>query len=629
MHHYSECKTCNKGGRDSPQKCLLLELGYDLTHWDFVEKSDANGRDTTEFFHVMGTKRWKCMDKFQDICNFLHEFHWHVADLNELTDHLTCCGCQEQWPFSGTLPRNSTIFSHLSSNKCDKVLRGSTVYHAFLKAWGVSNLSDWEVYLPKPPGKRLKVFCNKFNDRVRVGGVLEVVRASVKFLEWQKKLQLHETKNEKQRRLSRHQDKIHVVLPERGPRNKKISIKAAISGQKVTLKRARSFQLFQTISVLKKKDESKNISILPIIPTESLPNIPGVHLFIPTSTFSLPHNYVNHLLLFRQMYAKSTTRINGKRNEVHLEGTKSQPFKNYCAAKEMKEMNAASSFSIVAEFNRFVACFRSTIETFARKQGYRNIQMSPDVVALVGAEKQQTPHVDLLPGQMQVVMALTDNAEATLVYHSATENPTHAEALDMLEMTEQASSRFAEVLKFAPAMALPRAVLQAGMKSVVKATASSFSSSSTLSSSSSSSSFSSSSSSSSSTKWTRGTMLVADHTVVHAGPCQPNTEDAPPRVVLFTTFTCNKNRYSTTSAQVYNVSDQYLPAHFVEDPNMPVKRAIRLLQEWREDQPQLSYNNDRASKACAVLSGTDANLLDASVVKRHLDVLRSESLDKE
>ena len=62
---------------------------------------------------------------------------------------------------------------------------------------------------------------------------------------------------------------------------------------------------------------------------------------------------------------------------------------------------------------------------------------------------------------------------------------------------------------------------------------------------------------------------------------------------------------------------------------MPVKRAIRLLQEWREDQPQLSYNNDRASKACAVLSGTDANLLDASVVKRHLDVLRSESLDKE
>jgi hypothetical protein len=138
-----------------------------------------------------------------------------------------------------------------------------------------------------------------------------------------------------------------------------------------------------------------------------------------------------------------------------------------------------------------------------------------------------------------------------------------------------------------------------------------------------------SSSSTVSSTWARGTMLVADHTIVHAGPYQPNTVNAPPRVVLFTTFTCNKDRYSTTSAQVYNVSDQYLPAHFVEDPDMPVKRAVRLLQEWREDQPQLSYKNNRASKACAVLSGIEANFLEPSVVKRHLDAIRSQSMGSE
>ena len=32
--------------------------------------------------------------------------------------------------------------------------------------------------------------------------------------------------------------------------------------------------------------------------------------------------------------------------------------------------------------------------------------MSPDVVALAGSKAEQSPHIDLLPGQVQAVMAL-------------------------------------------------------------------------------------------------------------------------------------------------------------------------------------------------------------------------------
>ena len=70
------------------------------------------------------------------------------------------------------------------------------------------------------------------------------------------------------------------------------------------------------------------------------------------------------------------------------------------------------------EYSRFITyitCWQNTIEDVAKRAGYRNISMSPDVVALVGAEKQQTPHVDLAlrVGQMQVILTLTPNAEPT------------------------------------------------------------------------------------------------------------------------------------------------------------------------------------------------------------------------
>jgi hypothetical protein len=164
----------------------------------------------------------------------------------------------------------------------------------------------------------------------------------------------------------------------------------------------------------------------------------------------------------------------------------------------------------------------------------------------------------------------------------------------MLEIDINSKSKFASILHFAPSMALPRNKLLNGMVPILPAgNKEGFNGT-----------------------WNKGTIFVADHTVIHAGPYQSE----PPRVVLFTTFTCNNRRYSTDFADSYNVSDQYLPAHFCEDPSMPINRAIELLKEWKEDQPHLSYPNDKQAKACLALCGNES--LSPSDSLRYLECLR-------
>ena len=70
------------------------------------------------------------------------------------------------------------------------------------------------------------------------------------------------------------------------------------------------------------------------------------------------------------------------------------------------------------------------------------------------------------------------------------------------------------------------------------------------------------------------------------------------------------------------MSDQYLPPHFVEDKSMPAERAVQLLQEWKEEQPQLSYADNKQANACAVLMGN--NNLTTEVRDKHLAILRQE-----
>ena len=365
---------------------------------------------------------------------------------------------------------------------------------------------------------------------------------------------------------------------------------------------------------------------LPVRPTLFTPEgVSGVSLYVPQDNFTLPCNFVYHLFRFRNMKSQMTTRIIGSRNEVHVDGSKSNPWKAYLRNLDYDFARRPSSarrhiqtelFSFRKEYSDFADCFRNTVKVCAKRQGYNNILVSPDIVALVGAEKQQPPHVDLLKGQVQVVMALTDGAEPTLVFCSDSKEPSYEEALDLLGMQEilASPSKFTAVLKFAPALALPRTRLLAGLVPVLDAAAAV--------------AFEGSKSNNNS-KWQAGTMFVGDHTVIHAGPYQAQENGLPPRMVLFTTFTWSDDSSNNEQQQQlqqqqqqYNVSDQYLPAHFIEDKTMPAKRAIELLHEWKEDNPYLSYSNQTQATACATLLASNAMTLPNDIIDKHLATLR-------
>jgi hypothetical protein len=268
--------------------------------------------------------------------------------------------------------------------------------------------------------------------------------------------------------------------------------------------------------------------------------------------------------------------------------------------------------------------------------------MASDVVVLVGAPEEQVAHVDLSPGQYQAIVALTPSVP-TLVFTG--QSPTTEEALAMLEIEPTSTSRFADILRFAPGMALPRAEILKGMHTVLAGSSSSASASNPSSSSSPSASPSSSSSSSSAPTsssssaggkmgggacgdtWDPGTVFIADHTKIHAGPRQVSVEGDVPRMVLFTTFTVVKNKEeqdcsageskeggaaSTSSSsssssasssapsepKEYAINDQFLPYGFAEDTTMSASRAQRLLQEWAHEKPWAHYPSNNQRTAC-------------------------------
>lgn len=60
----------------------------------------------------------------------------------------------------------------------------------------------------------------------------------------------------------------------------------------------------------------------------------------------------------------------------------------------------------------FLTSLRGRLEDLAACNGG---VASEDVAALVGASEMQVPHTDLLPGQVQVILALSET-KSTLVY---------------------------------------------------------------------------------------------------------------------------------------------------------------------------------------------------------------------
>ena len=317
------------------------------------------------------------------------------------------------------------------------------------------------------------------------------------------------------------------------------------------------------------------------------PPVPHIHLYTPQEElvkYWAPQLFIDQLLSFRSKKVNSTKKITGDRRVVHLAGTDSKAWGSFVQKSPQSAQHNVE----------FLRAFQETAEDIAHSlHNTKVVNMSPDVLALIGAEKEQTPHVDLKPGQFQIIMILApiEGAISTLFYFHAS-SPSHADALHMLNIRASSTSSFASVLKYAPALALPKDTLVPRMSSIRDTT------------------------SVGSDLVPQGSWILADHTVVHAGPCQPQKNNEDPRIVLFTTFTVG------TCTDAYNLKDQYFPAHFGEDPTMPTDRAIKLLQDWRTTKPQESYHLNDQHNACLVLSGKDA--LDLPVTKKEelLAILR-------
>ena len=96
--------------------------------------------------------------------------------------------------------------------------------------------------------------------------------------------------------------------------------------------------------------------------------------------------------------------------------------------------------------------------------------------------------------------------------------------------------------------------------------------------------------------WDAGSLFLADHRLVHAGPrcTQPG-----PRVVLFTTFTVQSTE---AEAATYDPRDQYMPYFLAEDPSMSDEKAAALLHHWREEKPWDHYPDTDQSLAVKLLA---------------------------
>ena len=243
----------------------------------------------------------------------------------------------------------------------------------------------------------------------------------------------------------------------------------------------------------------------------------GTHLFVPKR----PCSYDSLLSDMNTFLTKklTVTEISGGRKEVHIAGIKSDSWKEHVGQK----------------YDSFLSGVQNRIKRIAQYAGYEDVEMSENVMILVGSTTQQPPHVDLQPGQLQAIMPLTENAQPTLAFgfnDPTIERPTVSEAYRMLQKISPASnSIYSKTLKFAPSLALPMEKLIGSMRPICE---------------------------NDSPVWKAGTITLCDHTVVHAGPQQDGQ-----RAILFTTCTV-RNLIDEAVSEHYDVNHQILPYLFVK-----------------------------------------------------------------
>eukprot|EP00435_Cladocopium_sp_Y103_P037459 s3093_g9.t3 len=222
------------------------------------------------------------------------------------------------------------------------------------------------------------------------------------------------------------------------------------------------------------------------------------------------------------------TWITGKRVQVYLSGEKSGPFREPWHAELLLA---------------FLEELKSSLHTVAAAN---DGEASEDIAALVGATEMQVPHTDLLPGQVQVICALTETS-STLVYDPKLPRPSRQEVAKMMgveasELKEE--GQFGLVYKSFPLVLPVKDVYRNMVESYDAATNGSFHC---------------------------GDAVQIRDGIVHAGP---GCEDQPdePRVVIFMT-------YRTFRDEHYEFTFQAKLWDWASHPAIPPMVAYKRLQE--------------------------------------------------
>ncbi|CAJ1416055.1 unnamed protein product [Effrenium voratum] len=222
------------------------------------------------------------------------------------------------------------------------------------------------------------------------------------------------------------------------------------------------------------------------------------------------------------------TWITGKRVQVYLTGVKSEAFLDYVASHQHREV-----------LERFLSQLRGALEQVATANGG---EASEDMCALVGAEEMQVPHTDLLPGQVQVILALMPT-RPTLVYDPQLPRPSREEIAKMMgvnarELLEEGT--FGLVYNSFP-LVLP---VDHVYQRMVPAYTSNFAA---------------------------GDAVQIKDGIVHAGP-GPDEPEGDPRVVIFMT-------YRTTRPEHYELTFQAKLWDWASHPAIDPQIAYQRLQE--------------------------------------------------
>jgi len=244
--------------------------------------------------------------------------------------------------------------------------------------------------------------------------------------------------------------------------------------------------------------------------------------------------------------------ITGKRTQVHISGVRSEAFKDYL-----------DQHGHGAAVQGWLNDLWEKLQSIAEKN---DGEPSEDIVVLVGAEEMQVPHLDLSPGQIQIVMALTPTTP-TLVYDPKAVPSDVDEIAQSLGLDAEAEE-FGYFLK--SSLVLPVAEVY---KHMVPAYSGEF---------------------------RPGDAVMVKDGIVHAGPeCKEH------RMVVFMTF-------STHSNKSYEIDRQCKLWDWAFIPSVPPMIAYRRLFEMRDValkngmdvRPWEYYPRGGASEACELLCTT-------------------------